>query len=279
MKILAIGDFHGKFPEKLKKEVKKADLVLVTGDFGGSDRLLKIIFKYLVKGGWYNYVSKEKAKEYISEDYNSGVKILNELNKFEKRMYLIAGNWDFIKKTSLDRTAKLKLIFYPKVVRRKLENLRWWNRGIKKNVNGLKILAFGDSVTPHEHLRKGSFSHRKWKKHVAKNKKEISQIMSYGAKDIDILFAHYTPYKIFDKVKWKGYNPMNGKHVGFEGFTKYIKKYSPRLFISGHMHEYQGIKKLGKTIIVATGAAKDGKAAMIDFNEKTKKFKVSFIKP
>lgn len=35
MKILAIGDFHGKFPGKLKKLIKKEnpDLILCTGDF------------------------------------------------------------------------------------------------------------------------------------------------------------------------------------------------------------------------------------------------------
>ena len=43
MKILVIGDFHGKFPVKLKEEVKKVDIVLCTGDLGGSKELLTII--------------------------------------------------------------------------------------------------------------------------------------------------------------------------------------------------------------------------------------------
>ena len=35
MKILAIGDFHGKFPQKLKKRVKKEkiDLIVSPGDY------------------------------------------------------------------------------------------------------------------------------------------------------------------------------------------------------------------------------------------------------
>ena len=47
---------------------------------------------------------------------------------------------------------------------------------------------------------------------------------------------------------------MNGKHVGFKGYTEFIKKNKPTLFICGHMHEYQGEKKVGKTMIVATGS-------------------------
>lgn len=35
MKILAIGDFHGKFPEKLKKKIgkEKPDLIVSIGDY------------------------------------------------------------------------------------------------------------------------------------------------------------------------------------------------------------------------------------------------------
>ena len=170
VKILAIGDFHGKFPEKLKKEARNVDLILCTGDFGGSDRLLKIIFKYFYED-WTKIVGDRKAKELILEDYKSGKYVLNELNKIGKKVYIIPGNWDF--------------------------------EGKRKN-------------------------------------------------------------------------PMNGKHVGFMPYTEYIKKFQPRIFICGHMHEYQGIKKLGKTLIITTGSAKEGKAVVIDLDNKN--IKVKFIK-
>ena len=45
------------------------------------------------------------------------------------------------------------------------------------------------------------------------------------------------------------------------------------------MHEYQGMKKLGKTLIIATGSAKEGKAAIIDYDEKKGKVKrINLIK-
>jgi len=43
------------------------------------------------------------------------------------------------------------------------------------------------------------------------------------------------------------------------------------------MHEYQGISKLGKTTIIATGPAQEGKAAIIELHEHAKP-KIKFVK-
>ena len=281
MKILAIGDFHGEFPKKLKEEVEKADLVFCTGDLGGSDFLLKIIFKHMgEKIPWYDSVGIEKAKRYVLEDYNSGKKIIEELGVFKRKIYFIPGNWDFITQSKFERNAKLKLTLYQDLVK-KHSNLHWWRRGIKK-LGNLEILAFGGVVTAGEYTKKNGFygkNKRKLEKNIRSNKKETKQIMKHGRKNLDILFAHYPPYGVFDVVKYKGFNPLNGKHVGFKGYTEYIKKYKPKLFICGHMHEYQGSKKMGDTLIVATGSAKEGKAVVIDYPEDRKgKIKLRFIK-
>ncbi|MCK5342684.1 MAG: hypothetical protein KAR20_04730, partial [Candidatus Heimdallarchaeota archaeon] len=42
---------------------------------------------------------------------------------------------------------------------------------------------------------------------------------------------------------------------------------NPALVLCGHMHEYQGKKRLGESLIVNPGAACDGKCAIIDFDE------------
>jgi Icc-related predicted phosphoesterase len=88
---------------------------------------------------------------------------------------------------------------------------------------------------------------------------------------------HDPPYGFFDKVLNKD-SPLNNKHVGDKYFLQYIKKYKPSLVISGHMHEYQGLKKLGKSTIIATGSAKEGKAVIIDINPHTGKINnIDFI--
>lgn len=48
MRILAIGDLHGKFPSKLNKtfiKKNKIDVIISPGDFG-ADKTSKYVFKY-----------------------------------------------------------------------------------------------------------------------------------------------------------------------------------------------------------------------------------------
>jgi len=47
MRILVVGDFHGKFPKKLQNQIKKekADLIVSLGDFS-SWSLMKLFFKH-----------------------------------------------------------------------------------------------------------------------------------------------------------------------------------------------------------------------------------------
>lgn len=276
MKILIIGDFHGKLPLKIKKLTKKCDFILSTGDFGGSDKLLKVIFKNFY-GKWWEVVGPKKAKKLTMEDYNSGKRIINQLNKLGKPIYTIHGNWDFEDLKHQRRTAGLKLKKYSEIIKSK-KNIIFINKKIVK-INGLNIYAFGGMVTASIYLTPGS-GHKEEKrlKYKKIHSKQEAQLFKKGKTGLDILLSHYPPHGYFDVVKYKGYNPMNGKHVGFKPYTEFIKKYQPRIFVCGHMHEHQGVKKLGKTLIVATGSVKDGKCAIIDYPENNKrKIKVKLI--
>ncbi len=278
MKFLVIGDFHGKFPVKLKKiaRSKEIDFVLCTGDLGGSDKLLKIIFKYFHEN-WIEIIGEKKANKLILEDYNSGLKIIKELSKTGKNVYIIDGNWDFTTQSSKERIGHLKLSSYKSIIK-KSKNLKYWGRGFKV-VRDVRILAFGGPVTAGDYLKKGVLKEKSRKKYIKSNQKEIKQIKKHIKKDVDILLSHYTPYGFFDKVKFKGENLMNGKHVGSIALTEFIKGAQPSLSISGHMHEYQGSKRLGKTKIIETGSAKEGKAVIIDWDEDKRKIrKVKFVK-
>lgn len=113
-------------------------------------------------------------------------------------------------------------------------------------------------------------SYTKW--HI----KQKEELFRQKSSNLDILFAHCPAYGYFDKVHYPGVNPMNGKHVGFRPYNDYIKKFKPKLFICGHMHEHQGIKKLGKTTILSHGPAQNGKAAIVEFDNG--KFKIKLIK-
>ena len=70
-----------------------------------------------------------------------------------------------------------------------------------------------------------------------------------------------------------------GEHYGSKMIRRVIDRNQPVLGIGGHMHENQDKCKLGKTIVINTGAAEDGKAAVIEFDEKKGEVKeIRFVK-
>ena len=250
-------------------------MVLCTGDLGGSDKLLKLIFKYF-KQKWWTRVGDKKAKQLVLEDYRSGKRILGELGGLGREIYMASGNWDFTTRSKAERNLQMKIVSYSKLMKKK-KNLKFANRVFKK-IKGVNVLFFGGIMTAGVYTE-GVFDKKETKKYIKKNQSETHHLMKHVKRDVDILVAHYPPFGYFDKVKFKGENPMNGKHIGFKGYTKFIKENQPVLFICGHMHEYQGKKKIGKTVIVATGSAKEGKCAIIDFDEEKKKVKsIEFVK-
>ena len=67
--------------------------------------------------------------------------------------------------------------------------------------------------------------------------------------------------------------------MGVSSYNRVIKKYKPALLVCGHMHENQGKCKINATLVVNPGAALEGKAAIIDFDEKMKRvLSVRFVR-
>lgn len=210
--------------------------------------------------------------------------MIKELGKLDVPIYAVDGNWDFEGSGYKERNAGIKLKKYSEIMK-KLKNISFLNKRHKK-FNELNIFGFGGFVTASIYLTKdGPFEDKKDRdKQKKKHDKLKERLMKKGKKDIDVFLSHYPLYGLFDKVKYKGYNPMNGKHVGFKPYTEFIKKFKPKIFVCGHMHEYQGKKKMGNTIVVATGSAKEGKAAIIEIIKDDKKkrnkdkIKIKFVK-
>ncbi len=101
MKILAIGDFHGKFSAEDFNKLKKLDfdLILSVGDFCGNERLGKLFFKY-----WYGKSKEEiekipkrvkkEVKNLEKKSVGDGLSVLSKLEQFNKPFYTVLGNWD-----------------------------------------------------------------------------------------------------------------------------------------------------------------------------------------
>jgi len=284
MKILAIGDFHGKFPEKLKKLVKKEkpDMILSDGDYTGIEgwrKPLKIMFAKLAKGIDIHVpeiLGKKRYLDLLKRDYAAGKIPLKELNKFRMRVFSVFGNGDWYKSSFNKSNRKYENLI------KKLKNIKDINRG-KASFRNIKIAGFGGYLDSDVYFTKigirainsDNDDSMKRRKRYGKEEKNLMKLMR---KKTDILLIHYTPYGCLDKMRARGF-ALTGSNMGISSFNRAIRKYSPALVVCGHMHENQGKCKLGSSLIVNPGAAVNGKCALIEFDEKRKKvLNVRFVK-
>lgn len=278
MKILAIGDFHGKFPAKLKKDLEKEkfDLILSTGDYAGIDAWrspMKKSFKAYEKGkelSVADILGKKKYKQLLKKDYAEGRIPIIALNNFKVKTFSVFGNGDWYR------------IFFNEIGKhyenliKKLKHVKNINRS-KAYFRGLKIAGFGGYLDPDIYFtEKGRRAindipavSQKRKQRYNQEARKLMKLMKIKP---DFLLTHYTPYNCLDKMRAKGFK-LTGSHMGVGFFNKAIKKFKPSLVVCGHMHENQGKCKIGRTTIVNPGAASEGKAAVIDFDEEKKRVK------
>jgi len=275
MKILAIGDFHGKFPEKLEKLAKSEEInaIVALGDYANADKIRKIIFKHWTDKPWHEVVGLKKARQMEKESFDSGLKILKKLNSLGKPVFLIWGNTDFYKDYRFTESPIFMPGFYENKIK-KMKNLVVIDKR-KSKIGGSDIIGHGGYLDVTEYIKnpidKDKKAQKKRLKRYKEDERRLEKLFLKKKPEKDFIFViHYPPYGYFDKIAAKK-NPMYGKHVGWQPYNEIIKKYKPSLVFCGHMHEYIGKKKLGESLVINVGAAFQGNCAIIDYPEKDKK--------
>ena len=255
MRILAIGDPHGEIPQ-IKNIVKteKPEIVICTGDFSGDEGIKKLIFKNW-GAPWWSVIGKTKAREMIKKATQKGKKVLSYLNELGVPVYFIHGNNEHLDSYGT-RVFKKKNINYM--------------HGKKKKLGSCSFIFHGGYATPKIFFNPRTLGITekealKRKKEQEKEKKKIETLFS-RSKGKTVFVTHCTPYLYFDKIKNRQ-SPMNGKHIGVEAYRELIKKHKPRLYICGHMHENQGVRKIGSTTAVCLGLSHKY-VYLIDLNRK-----------
>ena len=290
MKILAIGDFQGVFPTKLKKKISKKefDLVIGIGDYAGIKEgypYVRDMFKRSKSGkeriSPEEFFGKEKLKKLEKKDFEAGKKILSELNKMKEPVIAIFGNTDdgwYEYPGSKMKWAEKKKLRYLK----RLKNMRFITYA-KKKIRGITFVGFGGYMDIAAYFRKNTFPEEKQhiparKKRHAKIRKKLFDLLkeAYRKKGNKAFVFHYPPKGIFDIIKDKK-NPMDKESAGIDFFREAIKKYKPTFVLCGHMAEYEGMKKLYGVPIINPGAAHEGRAVIIEI-DKGKIKKIKFIK-
>ncbi len=104
----------------------------------------------------------------------------------------------------------------------------------------------------------------------------INDLIEFDKGSSTVLVTHCPPKGYRDEVLGRG-------KMGSEAIAQVVEKYKPRLVISGHIHEAYGVEELGATTtIVNPGAAKEGRAALIQLetlnSKEDKDVKISDVK-
>jgi len=79
----------------------------------------------------------------------------------------------------------------------------------------------------------------------------LTSIKQLNEKDFDVLLSHYPPKGVVDRA-W------SGTHIGLAELKELIELKKPLLVSCGHVHESRGYDLLNGTLVVNSGALKDG---------------------
>jgi len=289
VKILALGDFHGKLPVQLIKKIKseKPDLIVSVGDYFPF-YYKKLFFKhsYGKDVELWEVIGKKKLRELINKDLKKGEELIKKINNLPMPVISVIGNSDYarahdcydIENVKKGKTWKWEAQdFFSRIIR-KYSNIKRFDYGFFKFKNLIFIGAYGHSFP-------GYVKSKSYKKYKIKLDKLFEKFKKENKKGRVIFVFHNMPYNCkLDKIRDKSAPEIvRGKHYGSKLIRRVIDKHQPVLGIGGHLHENQGkcnIFKTGKrkTIVVNSGAACEGKAAIIEFDEKKGKVKsIRFI--
>ncbi len=275
MKILCIGCLHGKFPVKAYKAAKKEGvaLILCPGDLADGGYMRNLEFKY-----WYrlheglsleSLVGKKKLRQAAEHSLKSQLAMAKKLEGFKLPVLLIAGNHDYTLGDLSPKSKKRykKYTFEDLAHHSKL--LHFVQMGVG-NFHGQEIGCISGYRAPSlkEFIRPGKVPPQIRLMNHFWDLQLKTIFKSFTRKKEAIFMCHDPPYHTkLDKIRNKA-SPLDGKHLGDEYVLKYIKKYQPRYMVCSHMHENQGMIKIGTTTVVNCGPAYKGRFAVVDTEKK-----------
>ena len=222
MKILAIGDPHGKLPRGLNGIIKreKIDVIVCVGDIPLTPK------NPSEEKSWVGF--RRKADKSYGD-------VVKKLCSFGLPVLILRGNM-YLHDTG-DRLTKR--IF------KRYKNLHHKRTG-RFSLDGMDFV-FLDMIWEKSTTRLGGRKMKKSRQITAESRKRRLNEILKNNKDA-IIISHSPPFGVLDKI-------TSGEHVGSEILLKAIEKHDPRLVLCGHIHEAKGEKKVGKTQIINLGCS------------------------
>jgi len=265
VKIVAVGDLHGKFPKISHKDF---DYILSVGDFSPS-LSRDLIFEHIRKrmedpdydGEWWDPIGEKEADRRSKAEMERGREILEKLASYGKPVITIPGNTDATERWGPENHFSKFMI-----------------KGLKKvedahmrliETPSFSVIGYGE--TSHPELPADNEN----KLYTKKELKEINRDFEKLERKYDrlfkkalklkkpiILLGHNVPYDTkLDLIKNKK-SPRFGEHLGSNLIRNLIEKYQPLLCLGGHMHDSKGACYINDTLCINLG---EGSKANIYF--------------
>jgi Icc-related predicted phosphoesterase len=293
MKILVIGDLHGRKP---RIHFNDYDCIIQVGDVCDDREFRPYIKKWF--SALKNYrvdtpsvfefitraIGKKGMKKLEENSVKVGRKILEYLDSFGKPVFIVPGNWDQsygktkIKYPDKDDYSYMKYFYdswmgdrtNPKLTRG-LKNVR--DCQFKNHeFNQINFYGYGLSSAYEYYKRKRKLNISKAENEKLKKayfslvKKLFVRYNRRNKKLPTIFISHNIPVETkLDIVKNKS-SYAHGKHLGSYVARKFCEKYKPLMCIGGHIHEGIGKDKIGKTLLINPGYGVDAQV-LIDVDE------------
>lgn len=268
MKILAIGDFHGKCPVDLKQVCKdnKIDIIISPGDFC-SFHLRAWYFKNKFRKNNAK-TSKNLEEKNRKLDVQDGIKMLEELRKLNLPTFITTGNLD---NTGLAEYGKIRDkqkgedYFTPEIKKQSFTLLDL----AKANYDDFTLIGFPRSSFLGRKMKRSKYSKINISTEIYDaEKKKLTKLFKEATNPI-IYVPHNPPYgmKKMDILGQNAHKLVRGKHYGNKLSRELIDTYQPLICICGHIHETQGMEKLGNTTVVNCGHGEKGQYAIIDVSK------------
>jgi len=253
MKILVVGDCHGVKPD-IEQEGEEADLILATGDIcGDADEMREAMFKSIEsEKNWYDLIGREKTKKLVNKSIEEGDEVLKYLNSFDKPVFLVPGNWDWI--GDEEDWNFLSQNYFQELID-KYSNIQ--------NINCERIQdseftyigygpCSGPEVPQYEDDRPGKEEMEDLRKEYKDKLRELRSIFDEAEKPV-IFLSHNTPNQTkLDQIRNPN-SPADGRHYGSLVVKNLIEEKTPLLSIAGHIHEGYGRENVSGTEAINAG--------------------------
>lgn len=231
MKILALGDPHGKLPKNLNLIIKKnkVEAIVCVGDIG-----------FVPKKPWLEKSWKNVRGKFMDNKYKDYVE---KLASFSLPFLTLRGD------TYIQGGKKIA----DKFLRKHKNVINKWTGKYKFKEQTFIFFDISFESETIKESNKVSFFINKMRRN---KRREIKLNKLLKENPNSILITHNPPYGILDKA-------YDGKHVGSKIILKAIKNHSPKILLCGHIHEARGKARIGKTIVYNLGSHGDYKVLNI----------------